>query len=207
MGAPYFGWYESCRVSRNSQWTRWDACATLGAVVRWLIKISVGIGVAVMLLTYLMFVRPVPRDKVQRADVIVVLAGESSRLDTGFAMAKQGVAHVLLISNGTAKGWRAANKLCKSRQTFVVLCPKPSSDSTRGEARTIARLAREQKWKRIVLVSSNYHLRRARTLVHRCFRGELRVYASEPQRLSVGTWVGSILEWPKTVSAQISRDC
>ena len=176
-------------------------------MVRLLIKLGAGAVAVSVVLTYLLLVRPVPRDNVQRADAIVVLAGERSRLNTGLALARQGVAPVLVISNGAAKDWNVANALCASRQTFVVLCPTPSSDSTRGEANTIARLSREQKWKRLVLVSSNYHLRRARTLFHRCFRGELRVYSSEPERLAFGTWVGALLEWPKTVVAQVARTC
>ncbi len=176
-------------------------------MVRRLVKIGVGVVVAGLLLTYVTFVRPVPRDKVQRADVVVVLAGESSRLDTGLRLMQQGVASALVISNGNAKGWKAANILCSTRQPFVVLCPKPSSDSTGGEAKTISHLARENNWNRMVLVSSNYHLRRARTLFNRCYRGELRVYSSEPDRLSLGTWVGAMLEWPKYAATQIDRDC
>jgi uncharacterized SAM-binding protein YcdF (DUF218 family) len=176
-------------------------------VVRLLIKVVAGVAAMVLLLTYMMLVRPLPRDKVQRADAVVVLAGESSRLATGFRLVSEGKADVLVISNGTARGWRAANVLCAGTYTFEVICPKPSSDSTRGEARTIARLSRDNNWKRLVLVSSNFHVRRARTLFNRCFSGELRVYSSDPDRLAFGTWVGAILEWPKTAAAQVTRSC
>ena len=176
-------------------------------MVKRLVKICVIGFVALWLLTFLTLVLPVPRDQVQRLDAIVVLAGENSRLPTGVALAERNVAPVLVISNGNAKGWEAANDLCRSHLTFRVVCPKPSSDDTQGEARTIAALARKSGWRHIVIVSSNYHLRRARTLFHRCFTGEIRVYASNPSRFSVGTWFGAFLEWPKSLRAAIDRDC
>ncbi len=181
-------------------------CET-GAVVRLLCKGAV-VGIAVLLsITYFVMIRPLPRDKARNMDAIVVLAGERSRLATGVQLADRGVAGVLIISNGNAKGWKEANTICASKRRYQVICPQPSSDDTEGEAHTISRIARVRGWNRLVLVSSNYHLRRARTLFHRCLKGELRVYASEPDRTSVGEWVGALLEWPKLMYATVDRDC
>ena len=43
------------------------------------------------------------------------------------------------------------------------------ADSTREEAVSVAKLAQEMHWKRIVVVTSNYHTRRARYIFSRAF--------------------------------------
>ncbi len=170
-------------------------------------KIVIPIGLLGLFLTYVMLVRPEPRTNTRNADVVVVLAGESSRLKAGIELMNKGAAPVLVISNGTAKGWLAANRICAATYSFKVLCPTPSSDDTQGEARTISRLARTEGWNTIVLVSSNYHLRRAEMLFHRCTRAKLLVHSSEVDRWSFGEWFGATLEWPKLLRSQIDRSC
>jgi uncharacterized SAM-binding protein YcdF (DUF218 family) len=46
--------------------------------------------------------------------------------------------------------------------------------STQGEARTIARLARERGWRSVVVVTSRFHVTRAHMLFRRCL--ELPLY-------------------------------
>ncbi len=53
--------------------------------------------------------------------------------------------------------------------------------STVGEAETIARLARARGWNRIDVVTSEYHVVRARILVERCYHGQLRVVGAPDQ--------------------------
>ena len=43
------------------------------------------------------------------------------------------------------------------------------ADSTKEEAASVAKLAQEMHWKRIVVVTSNYHTRRARYIFRRVF--------------------------------------
>ena len=56
---------------------------------------------------------------------------------------------------------------------FRVICFEATPYSTQGEARAIARLARAGRWERVVVVTSTYHVTRARMLVRRCFHGGL----------------------------------
>jgi uncharacterized SAM-binding protein YcdF (DUF218 family) len=61
--------------------------------------------------------------------------------------------------------------------------------STRGEARTVSRLARERGWRSVVVVTSTFHVTRARMLFRRCYRGPLTVLGSS------STWWELPKEW------------
>jgi uncharacterized SAM-binding protein YcdF (DUF218 family) len=114
----------------------------------------------------------------KRADVVVVLSGGlNSRLDPALALMRRHVAPVLAVSgafHGT--NWKKARKLCTGgygKLRFRVICFEPRPFSTQGEARTIARLAHERGWSRVVVVTSTFHVTRARMLVRRCYHGRL----------------------------------
>ena len=52
-----------------------------------------------------------------------------------------------------------------------VVCGEPST--TRGEARAVARLASERDWRRILVVTSSYHIPRARLIFLRALTCDL----------------------------------
>lgn len=114
------------------------------------------------------------------ADAVVVLSGGlNRRLDPALALMRTGIAPVLAISGAFHHGrWKKAQRLCRGGlgpTRYRVLCFEPHPYSTRGEARAIARLARVHRWSRVVIVTSTYHVTRARMLVRRCYRGDLWV--------------------------------
>ena len=172
-----------------------------------IVKLLGVLALASFIATYVVFVRPETHEVARSANAVVVLAGEASRLETGLALVGKRVARVLVVSNGTVVGWSAANAVCRARHPFEVICPKPSSDDTQGEAHAISALARERKWTSLVIVSSNYHLRRAELLFSRCTQAKLSLYSSRVDRISFGEWFGAYLEWPKYLRAEISRKC
>jgi uncharacterized SAM-binding protein YcdF (DUF218 family) len=112
------------------------------------------------------------------ADAVVVLSGGlNSRLDPALALMRRRVAPVLAVS-GAFHGhtWKKARKLCTGgygKLRFRVLCFEPKPFSTQGESRAIAQLARERGWSRVVVVTSTFHVTRARMLVRRCYHGRL----------------------------------
>jgi uncharacterized SAM-binding protein YcdF (DUF218 family) len=115
-----------------------------------------------------------------KADAVVVLSGGlNARLDPALALVRRGVAPVLAISGAlNDPHWQKAKNLCRGKAgltTFRVVCFQPSPFSTQGEARSVARLAREHGWSRIVVVTSTYHVTRARVLFRRCYHGRLWV--------------------------------
>ena len=110
------------------------------------------------------------------ADAIVMLSGSHLRLPEAEALARRGVAPVLALSSvDRSPNWTAAEQLCRSGRAGParVLCFEATPYSTRGEAETVARLARAHGWHSIVVVSSTYHLTRAKLLFGRCFKGAL----------------------------------
>jgi uncharacterized SAM-binding protein YcdF (DUF218 family) len=134
--------------------------------------IVLGILVAAWLATALvLFAAPHGDTAPKRADVVVVLSGaRDERLDPALRLVRSRVAPTLAIS-GVAHDpkWEKARFLCGHGATgFRVVCFSPRPYSTQGEARTIARLARANGWHRIVVVTSGYHVFRARMLFERC---------------------------------------
>jgi len=112
------------------------------------------------------------------ADAVIVLSGGlNGRLDPAIALVRRGIAPVLAVSGAFLDPrWKKAHRLCDGAYgptRFRVLCFEPAPYSTRGEARTVARLARQHGWSRIVVVTSTYHLTRARMLFRRCYHGRL----------------------------------
>jgi uncharacterized SAM-binding protein YcdF (DUF218 family) len=112
------------------------------------------------------------------ADVVVVLSGGlNHRLDPALKLVQRGVAPVLAISSAFQDPrWTKAHRLCRGQEgptRFRVLCFKAVPYDTRGEARTVARLARTHGWTRVVVVTSEYHVTRARMLFRRCYHGRL----------------------------------
>jgi uncharacterized SAM-binding protein YcdF (DUF218 family) len=112
------------------------------------------------------------------ADVVVVLSGGlNRRLDPALKLVQRGVAPVLAISSPFEDPrWTKAQRLCRGQDgptSFHVLCFRAVPFDTRGEARAIARLARVHGWTRVVVVTSTYHVTRARMLFRRCYHGRL----------------------------------
>jgi uncharacterized SAM-binding protein YcdF (DUF218 family) len=154
-----------------------------------------------------LFVWPSTNDA-RRADAVVVLDGGSGeRLDEARALMARRVAPTLAISTGRELNADDADGLCTEPQPFEVVCFSPTSDSTRGEARALATLARQNGWNEVVLVTSTYHVTRARMLVERCYEGHLDVVAASPPRRPLH-WVAAVgHEWAAMVETALRRGC
>ncbi len=177
-------------------------------LIRWAIRLVLVVVLffAFVAATFYLFVFP-HMDRVTHADAVVVLSGgKSDRLPKGLKLVQDGVAPVLVISDGRAKFYPQANKLCKGGQPFKVICFKPDPYSTRGEAEGVARLARKHGWRSLVVVTSRYHVFRARVLFKRCFKGPLAVTGSMPSLKNMV--YGTLQEWPKLVYEEtLVRTC
>ncbi len=118
-------------------------------------------------------------DEPGRADAVVVLSGDhGERLAEGLRLMEIGVAPTLVL-NGTPDLVQVL-ELCRGGQPFEVICLRPHPDSTRAEARAAGRLASERRWKRMVVVTTTYHVTRARLLFSRCFDGAIGMVAATP---------------------------
>jgi hypothetical protein len=125
------------------------------------------------------------------ADAVVVLSGgRNSRLDPALKLVERGVAPVLAISSPYHDTrWAKAQRLCQGHERFKVICFAAVPYSTRGEAETVSRLARHDGWTRIVVVTSSYHVTRARMLFRRCYHGQLWTVGTKSH------WVTLPEEW------------
>jgi uncharacterized SAM-binding protein YcdF (DUF218 family) len=116
-------------------------------------------------------------DEPGRADAVVVLQGASTRLPLGYRLMQQRVAPLLLISRGS--GQKLEDALCNGRTRFDVVCF--SASSTQGEARIVTRIARERGLRSIDVVTSQFHVYRAREIFERCYHGDLRMIGASQQ--------------------------
>jgi uncharacterized SAM-binding protein YcdF (DUF218 family) len=158
--------------------------------------------------TALLFIWPKEDDTSRGADAIVVLSGgRKTRLAKGLEVARQGMNRAtLVISDGNARGWREANRLCKGNGPLRVVCFTPDPYSTHGEAENLGRLARRRGWRSLIVVTSNYHVTRSRLLFERCTDGRVLVVGAHTPPLSLA--MNLPFEWGKYLwQLTIERDC
>lgn len=147
-------------------WTRWLAIVIVGELV-------VG-GLA----TFVPIVRP-REDPAVRADAIVVLSGDhGERLASALDLLEAGVARTLVLA-GEPDSLQAV-EICEGNQRFTVVCLRPRPDSTDAEARETARVADIAGWRSLLVVTTTYHVNRARTYFDRCFAGTVSVVGATP---------------------------
>jgi hypothetical protein len=142
----------------------------------------------------------VPSAHPNRADAIVVLSSDRPRYDLGLGLYRQHVAPELLISLPAYNG--NGGNICPRSAT----CFRAEPYSTRGEAETVARLARTHGWHTLVVVTSRYHERRAYMLFRRCTNVKLEFV---PARADFQAYLRNIpLEWGKLAyQLTVRRTC
>ncbi len=149
--------------------------------MRRVVRTAVGaaaLAAVLVLVSLIPFVWPM-RDRVERADAVMVLSGDhGERLAKGLSLMEEGVAPTLVL-NGTPD-LELVLELCKGGQPFEVVCLRPDPDSTRAEARAAGRLASERRWDEVVVVTTKYHVPRARLLFSRCITGKVKMVGATP---------------------------
>jgi uncharacterized SAM-binding protein YcdF (DUF218 family) len=113
-------------------------------------------------------------DPPAHADAVVVLQGSKTRLPLGYRLVEEGYAPLLLVSRGS--GLELEHHLCDGETPLEVVCF--SATSTRGEARIVSRIAHERKLRSLDVVTSQFHVFRARRIFERCFDGDLHMVGS-----------------------------
>jgi uncharacterized SAM-binding protein YcdF (DUF218 family) len=116
------------------------------------------------------------------ANAVVVLEGSNTRLPLGVKLIQEGYAPLLIVSRGDSK--KLEGRVCDGTDKLParVICFSASPASTRGEAEEIGRLAKRLNLTRIDVVTSQFHVFRARMLIRRCYHGDLHmVGSSQPE--------------------------
>lgn len=140
--------------------------------MRRLAFLAVAIVAAWLAASAFLFVWP-REDAPARADAVVVLSGgRKARLAKALELIDRDVSQVLVISDGRDPAWPEANRLCAgAAESFRVICFRADPYSTRGEAEAVAKLGRAHGWRSLLLVTSTFHVFRARMVFRRCFPG------------------------------------
>jgi uncharacterized SAM-binding protein YcdF (DUF218 family) len=121
-------------------------------------------------------------DRPIRADAVVVLAGTQERLPAALKLIRSGDAPVLVVSlNRPISPQQAA--ACARGRGYRAICFRADPFSTHGEAEEIGRLAHTHHWTKLDVVTSSFHVFRARILVRRCYHGTLRMVGAPQSTL------------------------
>jgi uncharacterized SAM-binding protein YcdF (DUF218 family) len=105
-----------------------------------------------------------------QVSAIVMYAGPGDRLDVALALARAHRAGTLVVS----QGWQGYGGPCPVAPAGIrLICFEPDPGNTRGEAEAVGRLARENHWTSIILVTTRPQDTRARILTARCFSGSI----------------------------------
>jgi uncharacterized SAM-binding protein YcdF (DUF218 family) len=127
--------------------------------------------------TLLVAVLMTPDDPHPSGDALVVHAGgRGERLETALELMAEGAAGSLVIMDGGE--WAEGILLCGRQAPYEVLCPRPTPETTIGEARTLAALVTARGWDEVVIVTSDYHLRRAKYLDSKCAETQVTAAAA-----------------------------
>jgi uncharacterized SAM-binding protein YcdF (DUF218 family) len=142
-----------------------------------------------LLLAIQLFANP-PQVAPQRTDAIVVLGGLSrERLPVAQDLQKSLDIPVLVVSTTGLAGNIEGDELCREGQEDPELvCFRPEPLNTRGEADAVAGLVTKYGWKSIMVVTSNYHVMRAGTLMEQCVAADVQMVGSEPD-MTAGAWL------------------
>lgn len=112
-------------------------------------------------------------------DAVVVLGGRGGNavIDAGLDLARSGYSDQVVLSTAFGGNSRPEN-LCARTEgiddgAIAVDCIDPDPADTRGEARALAALVKERGWDSVLVVTSTYHVTRARIILDRCVPGEV----------------------------------
>jgi uncharacterized SAM-binding protein YcdF (DUF218 family) len=162
--------------TRERSWGRWLRLAAAVLVLAALAAIGVALPVVVLPET-----RPVPGE----TDAVVLLAGGGGeRAAAAERVMPRGGSELLVVSDGRrADGPGGSPRLPCGRtapEGYRILCVEPVPATTRGEARAVANLAAERGWESVTLLTSTYHVSRARLLFERCVEADIEVVGATP---------------------------
>jgi uncharacterized SAM-binding protein YcdF (DUF218 family) len=123
-------------------------------------------------------------DPLDKADVLIVLGDDNfyaDRATRAVQLFREGKAPIIVASG---RRLRPSASIAELIEHDLVERGVPKDkvvrfthdgDSTLEEAEALARLVRERKWRKVIVVTSNYHTRRARYIFRRVFPQGIKV--------------------------------
>jgi uncharacterized SAM-binding protein YcdF (DUF218 family) len=123
-----------------------------------------------------------PQDPLVKADAIVAISGdEGDRLKTAIRLHKDGWAPLILFSGAAHDPQSPSNAQTMQREAVAagidasLILMEETSRSTFENARHSAQIIRQRRLKRIILVTSPYHQRRANLEFRRALPPEVQI--------------------------------
>ncbi|MFD4368323.1 YdcF family protein [Rhodococcus sp. NPDC058521] len=134
------------------------------------------------------YVRP-HVDPPEQADAIFVLGGDDAQRRESLALqlAEDGFAPRVVFSD-PYRGDKHLERICRGTYAFEVSCFRPDPVTTRGEARELRDLARAEGWDRVIVVTYDPHVSRARDIVEECWSGEVLMVSSGSVSVAATAW-------------------
>lgn len=125
----------------------------------------------------------------QHVDAIFVLGPPSAngRFDYATQLVAEGYTRNLVISAGPYED-KSIKAACRNGLAGAsVTCFFPVPTTTQGEARKIRELVAQHGWQSVMVVTSRYHVSRARFIIGRCYSGRL-LMAAPGGAISLHDW-------------------
>ena len=126
----------------------------------------------------------VVEDTLERSDAILVLSDDNFYADRATRAAqiyRQGLGAVVVASGRRLRPYAGVSELMehdlieRGVPKDKILRVAHDSDNTREEAKALAEVARQKKWRIVIVVTSNYHTRRARYIFTHIFPADVRL--------------------------------
>ncbi|MBM3422569.1 MAG: YdcF family protein [Chlorobi bacterium] len=150
------------------------------------------------------FVVSYPAEKPQKADVIIVLGGDSGlRVEKGAELFNRGFAPNVLLTGIDARFYRPGNPNWRERRMRALGVPKKAikvdteSETTWEEAINAAETLRKKGWKSAIVVSDPPHMLRIHQTWSKVFEGsskKITLVSTEPD------WWNRFLWWKNKTS-------
>lgn len=121
-------------------------------------------------------------DEPIRADVIFVLGPPDERVGYAKELMLEGYAHTLAVSVPLDRLGRFDSDICDAPASYRIICFYPEPFTTQGEARALRQLSQENEWHSANVLTTQFHLSRARYIVEQCFGPNLRMVAFHTDR-------------------------
>jgi len=126
----------------------------------------------------------VVEDLLEKSDAIIVLSDDNFYADRATRAAelyRQNLAPTVVASGRRLRPYAGISELTTHDlvergvpKERILLFPQ-DADNTREEAEALKTLARQKGWKSVIIVTSNYHTRRARYIFRKVFPGDIKV--------------------------------
>jgi hypothetical protein len=134
--------------------------------------------------------RPAEQTAPERADAVLVFAGERARNRLALELIDDGMSEVLVVSHGLS--YPGIAERCGEQSPIEVICIVPEESSTRSEAAAFGELVEQRGWGSVVAITGDYHQARASMWALRCIDSDVSFVTVDWPRPRLGTAVHEI---------------